>query len=56
MTTASIRTIGSRLLENESPELHADFKEDRSFCEAQHECIREPFQVTDGYSFHLLVG
>jgi phage FluMu gp28-like protein len=35
MTTPSIRTIGSRLIEYESPEHHADFKEDRSFCEAQ---------------------
>jgi hypothetical protein len=35
MTTPNIRTIGSRLLENESPEHRADFKEDRSFCEAQ---------------------
>ena len=34
-TTPNIRTIVSRLRENESSEHHADFKEDRSFCEAQ---------------------
>jgi len=34
-TTLKTRTMGSRLRENESEEHHPDFKEDRSFCEAQ---------------------
>jgi hypothetical protein len=36
MRTPNIRTIGSRLRESESQEHYADFKEVRSFCEAQH--------------------
>ena len=50
MTTPSIRTIGSRLLEYESPEHHADFKEDRSFCEAQDAAILKEVQKVKVYT------